>query len=80
MGLPTPMQATVISQAELTQHSTPIRLALFNEAGEAFVPLSTGSNVAENQADTVAVDLAALKVDFNLLLDKLKAAGLMEAD
>lgn len=29
------------------------------------------------QAATVAADLAALKVDFNALLTKLKAAGLM---
>lgn len=37
------------------------------------------SGVAAHQADTVAADLAALKVDFNLLLDKLIAAGLMAA-
>lgn len=30
------------------------------------------------QADTVAADLAALKVDFNALLAKLKASGLMK--
>jgi hypothetical protein len=36
--------------------------------------------VAVNQADTVAADLAALKADFNDLLDALKNAGLMEAD
>jgi hypothetical protein len=29
------------------------------------------------QADTVAVDLAALKVDFNALLAKLRAAGII---
>lgn len=33
-----------------------------------------------NQADSVAADVPALVVDFNLLLDKLKAAGLMVAD
>ena len=33
-----------------------------------------------NQAATVAADLAALKVDFNALLTKLKAAGIMTAD
>lgn len=36
--------------------------------------------VAANQADSTAVDTAAMVVDFNALLDKLKAAGLMVAD
>jgi len=37
-------------------------------------------NVKEcaSQSDTTAADLAALKVDFNLLLAKLKTAHLME--
>lgn len=35
---------------------------------------------AENQADSEATTIAALKEDFNALLGKLKAAGLMEAD
>lgn len=35
--------------------------------------------VAAHQADTTAADLAALKVDFNALLAKLIAAGLMAA-
>ncbi|MCQ4363054.1 hypothetical protein KQR54_18315 [Mycobacterium gordonae] len=35
------------------------------------------ARVAETQAATVAVDIAALKTDFNALLSKLKAAGLM---
>ena len=43
----------------------------------AEVPATT---VMPNQADSVAVDVPALVVDFNLLLDKLKAAGLMVAD
>jgi len=38
------------------------------------------TEVMPNQADSVAGDVAALVVDFNLLLDKLKAAGLMVAD
>lgn len=36
--------------------------------------------VMPNQADSVAADVPALVVDFNLLLDKLKAAGLMTPD
>jgi len=34
---------------------------------------------AANQADSVAADVATLKTDFNALLAKLQAAGLMEA-
>ena len=36
--------------------------------------------VAENQAASEASTIAALKEDFNALLAKLKAAGLMAAD
>ena len=43
----------------------------------AEVPVTT---VMPNQADSVAADVPAMVVDFNLLLDKLKAAGLMVAD
>lgn len=40
----------------------------------------TGLPVAENQADSVATTVAGLVIDFNALLAKLKAAGLMAAD
>ena len=40
----------------------------------------TGLPAAENQADSVATDAAGLVTDFNALLVKLKAAGLMTAD
>lgn len=48
---------------------------------EGFPP-SGGSGVAvvENQVDSEATTIAALKEDFNALLSKLKAAGLMTAD
>lgn len=36
--------------------------------------------VADNQAASTAIDHAALLVDFNALLTKLKAAGIMTAD
>jgi hypothetical protein len=39
-----------------------------------------GLPIAENQADSTATDVAGLVTDFNALLAKLKAAGLMEAD
>ena len=37
----------------------------------------TGLPVAANQADSTATDVAGLVTDFNALLAKLKAAGLM---
>ncbi|KXI97568.1 Head fiber protein [Bacillus cereus] len=40
----------------------------------------TGLPVAENQVDSTATDVAGLVTDFNALLAKLKASGLMEAD
>ncbi|WMJ86760.1 head fiber protein [Anaerocolumna sp. MB42-C2] len=40
----------------------------------------TGLPVAENQTNSVATDVAGLVTDFNALLAKLKAAGLMEAE
>ncbi|WP_418791763.1 head fiber protein [Phosphitispora sp. TUW77] len=40
----------------------------------------TGLPIAENQADSTATDVAGLVTDFNALLAKLKAAGLMAAD
>lgn len=40
----------------------------------------TGLPTAENQAESTATDVAGLVTDFNALLVKLKAAGLMEAD
>ena len=39
-----------------------------------------GPTPAENQADSEATTIAALKEDFNALLAKLKSAGLMAAD
>jgi len=36
--------------------------------------------IAANQAASTAVDAAGLAIDFNALLAKLKAAGLMAAD
>lgn len=42
--------------------------------------LVTGLPVAENQAGSTATDVTGLVADFNTLLAKLKAAGLMVAD
>lgn len=40
----------------------------------------TGLPTAENQVESTATDVAGLVTDFNALLVKLKAAGLMEVD
>ena len=40
----------------------------------------SGFPVAENQTSSVATTIADLKADFNLLLEKLKSAGLMVGD
>ena len=39
-----------------------------------------GSSVCENQTDSTATSVAALKEDLNALLTKLKSAGIMAAD
>ena len=45
-----------------------------NGEGDAVLP------AAENQANSSATTVAALREDFNALLEKLKAAGLMASD
>ena len=47
---------------------------IFDEGG------SLEGGLIANQADSEATTVAALKEDFNSLLTKLKAAGLMTAD
>ena len=44
------------------------------------VQVTVSIPAAANQADSEATTVANLKTDFNALLAKLKAAGLMEAD
>lgn len=58
---------------------------LIIEEGAEVIGLPPGNGgsklpVAENQSDSGAATIAALKDDFNALLSKLKAAGLMTAD
>ena len=48
-------------------------ITLYSSSGAA-LPIPTKQAA---QADTVAADLAALKVDFNLLLAKLRLAGIL---
>ena len=53
---------------------------LIFEEGSSVEGLPSSFTPAENQADSEATTVAALKEDFNSLLAKLKAAGLMTAD
>ena len=53
---------------------------LIFEEGSSVEGLPSSFTPAENQADSEATTVAALKEDFNGLLAKLKAAGFMTAD
>ena len=53
---------------------------LIFEEGSSVEGLPSSFTPAENQTDSEATTIAALKEDFNALLAKLKAAGLMAAD
>ena len=48
--------------------------------GASITGLPSQFTLAENQSDSTATTIAGLVVDFNALLAKLKAAGLMAAD
>ena len=48
--------------------------------GASVTGLPSSFTPAENQSDSTATTIAGLVVDFNALLAKLKAAGLMAAD
>lgn len=50
------------------------------EEGASVAGLPSSFTPAENQAASTAATVAALKDDFNTLLSKLKAAGLMVTD
>ena len=53
---------------------------LIFEEGSSVEGLPSSFTPAENQADSEATTIAALKEDFNSLLGKLKVAGIMTAD
>jgi len=66
----------LVTKASPTNNLTMEECALFDANGNP-VTVLTGSNVMPVQAASVAADVATLKTDFNALLTKLKAAGLM---
>lgn len=63
----------VADQSKVSSNVTPTKIALYNEDGSQAGTVKK----AAAQADTTAADLAALKVDFNLLLAKLRTAGVI---
>lgn len=78
----TPLQAFVLANGTIAPRTTPLRLALFNEDGTPYVQGESalaGVVPAAFQADFAGADITALKVELNAFLDKLIAAGLMEA-
>jgi len=68
-----PMRATLITGSLPQNSAGGVELALFKPDGTPKVI----ANPAAAQADTTAADLAALKVDFNALLAKLRTAGIL---
>lgn len=65
--------------SELDQSQAPLQLVLFNEDGTQFEwPDGSSFTPAEAQEDSIAVDVEDLVDDFNALLAKLRAAGIME--
>lgn len=67
------LNATIVDQATPTPNNSMIQLALFNPNGTKKV-LPT---VMAAQADSVAANIAAMVVDHNALLAKLRSTGHM---
>jgi hypothetical protein len=68
------------AEAKTEDETVPVRI---DEEGFLFIPaypVVPEIPKAENQAASTAEDAEALVTDFNELLAKLKAAGLMESD
>ena len=74
------MSYNVKNYTEQGGEVTHIGGTLVVEEGGSVEGLPSSFTPAENQAASTATTVAALKDDFNVLLSKLKTAGLMEAD
>lgn len=73
MGSQRIKELQVVTKATRDSTLTGEQVALFKADGTPY-PIPTKQAA---QADTTAADLAALKVDFNLLLAKLRLAGIL---
>ena len=72
----TVQRATVVAtNPPASSNQANVQLALFHADGTQVV----AAKKMPAQADTTAADLAALKVDFNLLLGKMRTAGRLTA-
>ena len=74
------MSYNVNNYTEQGGEKTVIGGTLEIKEGASVTGLPTQFTPAENQSDSTATTIAGLVVDFNALLTKLKAAGLMAAD
>jgi len=72
--------AKKITRALVTNGASSIDPNQLSEEIQMYAPNGAAAGVVVKQAaqaDTTAADLAALKVDFNLLLAKLRSAGIL---
>lgn len=69
----TTLDAVVVTRNKTNEGQNPVLLALFNSDGTA----KTLANPVAYQADSVATTAAGIVTDFNLLLAKLRTAGVM---
>lgn len=74
------MSYNVKNYTEQGGEKTVIGGVLEIKEGASVTGLPSSFTPAENQADSIATTIADLKSDFNTLLAKLKASGLMKAD
>ncbi len=72
------MARTTLNYIENGGDTTVIGGVLKIDGGE--IQNGEGNALIENQVDSVATTIAVLKDDYNALLTKLKASGLMVAD
>lgn len=70
----TPTKLIVLTSGTAPSNQEGKRVFLLQADGTPFTPLTTP---AEAQDDFVGADLAAVKVELNDFLDKLRAAGLV---
>ena len=67
------VKKAVATSGATNSQQLPIRIVLTDAAGNPVQPLVKQAA----QADSVAADLTAMKVDFNALLTKLRLAGVI---
>ena len=79
-GLPSTSEDTVGGIKAASKSAGDTVEVKVGEDNKLFVPTYPTVPIVANQAASTAVDVAALLTDFNALLTKMKAAGLMATD